>query len=462
VDQRPDRSHPAPKRRSVWWWLLVPVLLAAAAYVHFRQPGREPDSAAGLDTAAPPPAVPPAQVNPWREAARRVEENRGEPMGRAARVHVPAELRHYADKRRFLAVQVAAWMEKDYALPHDEAELAQLIERGEMVEVPALGEHHILYGVGANATGDPFGHYDRKTGQEIPLYPRYDVFQDAAAEWSAAIDEKKAAAASATAQAAKLPRAQARRRRALLAEARQARQEAAAIEKRRARTASWYDDPERRRLLVSEWQTIDEISRRLGKRPYDLDAPQDRRALRGRLLSFVRPSARDTVTELAAQYHSRFGRPLAVTSLVRTQAYQRQLGETNSNATRISVPPHTTGLAFDVYYRYMSGAEQDALMDMVADLERAGRVEALRENRDHIHMMSLPDGRRPPEALIAEALGVVRPGSRVASRKAKAPASAARAAKQPARSKVSSSRRAGAGATRKAAPVRRTGQRRPK
>jgi uncharacterized protein DUF5715 len=458
VDQRPDRSPVAPKRRSAWWWLLVPALLAAAAYVYFQQAGREPETTAAETVAAPPPAVPPAQVHPWREAAKRVEENRGEPMGRAARVHVPAELRHYADKRRFLAVQVAAWMEKDYPLPHDEAELAQMIERGEMVEVPALGEHHILYGVGANATGDPFAHYDVATGQEIPLFYRYDVFQDAAAEWSAAVDEKKAAAAAATAQAAKLPRAQARRRRALVAEARQARQEAAAIEKRKARTKAWYDNPERRRRLVSEWQAIDDIARRLGKRAYDLDDPKDRRALRGRLLSFLRPAARDTLMHLAEEYDARFGRPLPVTSLVRTQAYQRQLGETNANATRISVPPHTTGLAFDVYYRYMSGSEQDAFMGMVADLERAGRVEALRENRDHIHMMALPDGRRPPETLIAEAMGVVRPGSRVASRTAKTPSAAARAAKRPARSKVTSTRRAGAGATGKA-PVRHTGQR---
>jgi uncharacterized protein DUF5715 len=463
LNERRDSSQaPLPKRRSVWWWLLVPVALAGAAYVYFRERPRGPETAEAPDTvAAPPPAVPPAQVNPWREAAKKVEENRGEPMGRAARVHVPAELRHYADKRRFLAIQVAAWMEKDYPLPHDEAELAQMIERGEMVEVASLGDDHILYGVGANATGDPFGHYDRKTDTEIPLYPRYDLFQDAAAEWSAKIDEKKAAAATATAEAAKLPRAQARRRRALLAEARQARQEAAAIEKRKGRTAAWYDDPARRRLLVSEWQAIDDIARRLRSKPYDLDDPKDRRALRGRVLSYLRPSARDTLMALAAQYHARFGRPLAVTSLVRTQAYQRLLGESNANATRISVPPHTTGLAFDVYYRYMSGSEQDAFMGMVADLEHAGRVEALRENRDHIHMMALPEGRRPPETLIAEAMGVVRPGARLAARKAKTPAGTARAAKRPARSKVSSSRTAGAAASK--AAVRRTAQRpRPK
>jgi hypothetical protein len=429
VHKGADPSSGRPARRSAWWWLVVPVVLAVAAgaYLRFRPAAAPPQTAAAPEetVAAPPPAVPPEKVNPWREAAKRVEEDRGAPMGRKARVHVPAELRHYADRRRFLAVQVAAWMEKKYPLPHDEAELAGMFERGEVVEVPPLGDDYILYGVGANATGDPMTHYDAASGQEIPLYPRYDVFEDAAAEWSATIEEKKGEAAAATAQAARLPKAQARKRRSLQAEARAARQEAAALEKRIARTKAWYDDPERRRLLVSEWQALDSSAAHLRKKPYDLDEARDRRAMRGRLLSGLRPAARDLMLELARQYRERFGRPLPVTSLVRTQAYQRLLGETNANATRISVPPHTTGLAFDVYYHYMSGEEQDAFMGMVADLERAGRVEALRENRDHVHMMVMPDGRRPPESLIAEALGVVRPGSRTAARTTRSPRNAA-------------------------------------
>src|SRR5262249_13520346 len=144
-----------------------------------------------------------------------------------------------------------------------------------------------------------------------------------------------------------LPRTQSRHRRALLAQARQDRQEAAALQRQRTLAAAWYDDYDRRRLLVAERETLEVLARRLGPHPYDLDDPHDRRALRGRLLSFLRPPARDMLSELAARYHERFGRPLPVTSLVRTEAYQRLLGETNPNATRISVPPHTTGLAFD-------------------------------------------------------------------------------------------------------------------
>ena len=401
-----------------------------------------PTAPAPESAAAPPPAVAPSEVNPWREAARLVEEDRGQAIGRAARVHVPAELRHYANKKRFLALQVAGWMEKDYPIPADEADLARMIDHGDMVEVPAFGKDHVLYGVGANATDEPLAHFDRATGREIPLYSRYDLFEDAAAEWEAKAEEKKAAAAAATAQAAKTPRAQAKRRRALLAQARQARQEAAALEKRRAQVKAWYDDPSQRALLVEERRVLDDLARRLGKRQYDLDEPPDRRAFRGRLLSFVRPPARDRLMDLAARYRAQFSRPLPVTSLVRTEQYQRQLGETNPNATRIQVPPHTTGLAYDVYYHYMTGPEQDSLMDMVAQDERAGLVESLRENRDHIHIFAFADGRRPPETLVAEALGVVR-RPRTAAGAARSDGAAARAAA-----------RAG-----KAAPVRRAGQR---
>ncbi len=414
---RSERARAGRLRPTTWVLLVALVVALSGLAVRFRwERGAEADAPGPESAAAPPPAVPPAQVNHWKEAARRVEEDRGEPVGRAAHIHVPSELRHYADRRRFLAVQVAAWMEKDYPIPHDEAELAQMIGQGDLVEVPALGDHYILYGVGANATGEPLAHYDRATGAEVPLYGRYDLFQDRAAEMAQEIQAMKAAASEAAAQAARLPRTQARRRRALLAQARKARQEAAALEKEKARAAAWYDDYDKRRRLVSERQTLEDFARHLGKRPYDLDDPKDRRAFRGRLLGFLRPAARDVLLELAARYDQRFHRPLPVTSLVRTLAYQRLLGETNPNATHISIPPHTTGLAFDVYDRYMTGPEQDALMDMVAELERNGRVEALRENRDHIHMLAFADGRRPPESLIAEALGVVRPWTRVAAR----------------------------------------------
>jgi hypothetical protein len=171
----------------------------------------------------------------------------------------------------------------------------------------------------------------------------------------------------------------------------------------------------------------------MGGRTYDLDRPDDRRAFRARLLSYLRPEALAVMTEIAKAYREEFGRPLAFTSLVRSERYQRQLGETNANATKIEVAPHTTGLAFDIFYRYMTAAEQHSIMALIGRMESEGRLEALRENRDHYHLFAFAQGRRPPERMIAEALGDVRPvrlasGARAPVKKARASASSRRAA----------------------------------
>jgi hypothetical protein len=113
-----------------------------------------------------------------------------------------------------------------------------------------------------------------------------------------------------------------------------------------------------------------------------------------------------------------------VTSLVRTEEYQARLGKAgNPNATTISTAPHTTGLAFDILYKFMTAAEQDDLMARIARLEDEGRVEALRENLNHIHVFAFADGQRPQESLIQASLRQVDaelPVARPAPRKAKA------------------------------------------
>jgi hypothetical protein len=73
----------------------------------------------------------------------------------------------------------------------------------------------------------------------------------------------------------------------------------------------------------------------------------------------------------------------------------------NPNATKIATPPHSTGLAFDIYYRYMTAEEQAHVMDHLAKLKDAARIEVLRENRDHYHVFAFVDGSRPNEKLIA-------------------------------------------------------------
>src|SRR5206468_10148896 len=116
-----------------------------------------------------------------------------------------------------------------------------------------------------------------------------------------------------------------------------------------------------------------------GDQSYDLSDPSARRQLKIRLLRFLRGDARDVMLEIARAYNQKFKRPLAITSLIRTEEYQRLLSESNRNAARNSAPPHTTGLAFDVYYAFMNSAEQDYLMSIIAEMKDAGRIEALRE-----------------------------------------------------------------------------------
>jgi hypothetical protein len=184
--------------------------------------------------------------------------------------------------------------------------------------------------------------------------------------------------------------------------------------------ASFYDDYDKRRALVAEYRLLTDKAADFNGRSYDVRTPAGRAQFKARLLSFLRPEAREVMLEIARDYHAQTGRPLPVTSLIRTERYQQRLGEVNANATQIAAPPHTTGLAFDVFDRYMTAAEQNGLMRFVARLEDEGRVEALRENRDHIHIFAFADGRRPTEALIASSLDSVRPGAAPPPRRAPA------------------------------------------
>src|SRR5207253_1896776 len=163
------------------------------------------------------------------------------PVGLAARVHVPPELQHYSDRRRFLAIQMADSRQEQYELPKDDADLAAMLREGKLVEMPALAGDYILYDVGLDGADNPMAAYDPADGADRA---RFDT----------------------------------------------------------------------------------------------------------RLLSTTRPGTRDLLLEIAREYHEKFGRLLPVTSLVRTERYQRRLGRVNANATHVETPPHTTGCAFDISY----------------------------------------------------------------------------------------------------------------
>jgi hypothetical protein len=171
--------------------------------------------------------------------------------------------------------------------------------------------------------------------------------------------------------------------------------------------SSYYDDPAKHDALLKKGSDLAAVAANFGGQSYDLKNPVDRGRFDARMLSLIRPGARDLILEIAREYHQRFGRLLPVSSLVRTERYQRRLSRVNANATSVEIPPHTTGCAFDITYRYMAADEQQFLMDRIAQLEQDGKVEALKERRNHIHVFVFPDGQRPPDALVAQFLDEV-------------------------------------------------------
>src|SRR5688572_24736621 len=136
-----------------------------------------------------PAAIPSAPPDPfsWAAAIARVEEVRGS----AGRITTPGELQHYGDRRRFLAVQMADSREESYDLPHDVADLAQMIQRGQLVGLRALDDDYILYDVGTDAREDPLAHYDLETGKDVPLFPSMEAYEAEDARLAAANDREK-------------------------------------------------------------------------------------------------------------------------------------------------------------------------------------------------------------------------------------------------------------------------------
>ena len=312
-----------------------------------------------LDSSAAVPSPSPAEIE---AAIDRIRETRSSPGG----IRTPPELRHYPDTRRFLALQMADAQEAAFTIPHDDAELVQMIRAGKLVRLPPVTDTYLLYEIGEDAKDDPLIHYDAEANKDVPLLPSMEAVEQKKAEWERQGDAKG------------------RSRKAVL--------------------ETYYGDPARAERLFREYEEVATFARENG---YALSDPEDRARLHRDLLSYVRPEARDVMVKIADAYHRQFGRLLPVTSAVRTERYQRRLGGVNPNATRVEIPPHTTGEAFDISYRYMASDEQNFVMDLVARLEDEQKVEALRERLGHIHIYAFAGGDRPPEHMVAAARGFV-------------------------------------------------------
>lgn len=260
-------------------------------------------------------AVDPEQ---WERAIERVKEERSE--AERVAIETPPQLRHYDDRHWFLATQVAEVRKFDVHSCQDFVDLAAMLERGDLVVLPAVTDNYVLFGVGARANDEMFDRYP--------------------------------------------------------------------------------EDPK----SAGDSNALQTLAKNFAGRSFNLDDPGDRLAMKVSMLSSLRPVAVKVLEELAEAYRQKFARPLLVSSLVRPEQYQHALNRVNRNAVLIDTPPHTTGLAFDIDYRYMSGAEQNFLMAELARLKDEGRIEVIRERSANYHVFVFIDGKRPTDDLIAASL----------------------------------------------------------
>jgi hypothetical protein len=278
----------------------------------------------------------------------KVKEDRG--ANENVALEIPAELRHYEDRHWFLATQVAEVRKFNVQPVQDFVDLAAMIERSELVPVPAVTETYILFGVGARVDGGVFTRYVDNQNVEI---------ND---------------------------------------------QEMKLSDQEKARLDQYYGSAESRAKLSRDYGSLQTLARNFRGRSFNLDDPSDRQELKIYLLSSLRPEGLKILEAVAKPYHDKFGRPLLVSSLVRPEQYQHVLRRFNRYAVLIDTPPHSTGLAFDIDYRYMSGAEQNFLMAELARLKNDGRIEVLRERGANYHVFAFIDGQRPSDDLITASL----------------------------------------------------------
>lgn len=332
----------------------------------------------------------------WAEAVEKVKAERVE-----GALVIPPELRHYSDRHWFLATQVAEIDKHNVHTCQDFLDLAAMIVRGEMVAVPWVTDTYVLFGVGERADDDVFARYE--DGHNIELYNEAqlnDAYRQLADKRSNLESEIK----DLNAQSGKLTKRERTKRSELQKQISAREEELQSLDEDKALLDEFYKHPDARQKLFRDYDSLQTLAKNFGGRSYNLDNPADREAMKINMLSSLRPEALKILEVVASAYHQQFDRPLPVSSLVRPEQYQRALRRVNRNAVLIDTPPHSTGLAFDIDYRYMSAAEQTFLMAELARLKNEQRIEVIRERNANYHVFAFIDGTRPSDELITASL----------------------------------------------------------
>ncbi len=332
----------------------------------------------------------------WAQAVEKVKEDRG-----GGAIEIPPQLRHYEDRHWFLATQVAEVQRFSLQSCQDFVDLATMIERGELVPLPAVTDNYILFGVGAKADGAGFTRYI--DDHDIELYDEAEL-RNAYSQLDSARSKLRTELSGLQTRLTALKKG-ARTKPIELQKEVTAREAALkSNEEAKALLDQTYGQPESRQRLLRDYESLQKLANNFGGRSFNLDDPSDRRTMKVTMLSSLRPEALRVMEEIAKHYHDRFGRPLPVSSLVRPEQYQHKLRKSNRNAVLIDTPPHSTGLAFDIDYRYMSGTEQTFVMMELARIKDEGRIEVIRERNANYHVFAFIDGQRPRDELITASL----------------------------------------------------------
>jgi len=392
-------THPIVKEKARQ--LVTPVILSVAgamvvwAALHFTAP-----KSANVETAASMSnGVGAFDSDRWRQAVEKVKADRVNPENVA--LDIPAELRHYDDRHWFLATQVAEVKKHNIKTCQDFVDVGAMLQRREMVAVPAVTDDYVLFGVGARADDGVFNTY--QNDQAIPLYDEPQLRDEYTRLDTARANTQNEIGSLKTQSGAKSNRDRARQR-DLQKQIAERQQQLKSINEEKAVLDQSYSQPNTRQKLFGDYQTLQSLAKNFRGRSFNLDDSNDRRAMKVSMLSSLRPEALKLLEEVARDYHHQFDRPLPVSSLVRPEQYQHTLHRFNRNAVIIESPPHSTGLAFDIDYRYMSAAEQNFVMAELARMKDAGRIEVLRERNANYHVFVFIDGVRPGDDLITASL----------------------------------------------------------
>jgi Family of unknown function (DUF5715) len=360
----------------------------------------------------------------WAQAVARAKEDRVDPANANVALDVPSELRHYEDRHWFLATQVAEVKKHSIRNCQDFLDVAAMISRSELVNVPGVTDDYVLLGVGARADDKAFTRYEDDKNidlyDEAQLRAEYQQLSDARSKAQNEIARLNSEASS-TKSRDRI------RRRELQKQVSTQQQQLKSIDEQKALLDQSYGQPDKREELFSDYQSLQTLAKNFRGRAYDLANPNDRQSLKIAMLSSLRPAALKILEEVGASYHRQFDRPLLISSLLRPEEYQHALRRFNRAAVLIDTPPHSTGLAFDIDYRYMSAAEQNFVMNELARLKREGRIEVLRERGANFHVFAFIDGTRPSDQLITASLEDASPSLKEANHANEKPAAAKKA-----------------------------------